>query len=76
MTTYKSVTTSLLDWGSVAPTMKPKLRGSMAYVLAMRLEKLNRPAAERRNLPETARRNAPENSLLQELSAAELERAQ
>ena len=64
-------TTSLLGWGGVAPSLNPKLRGSLAYVFGRRLLRLKQPT-EARELLRQAAAEAPTESSLRRLAEAQL----
>jgi len=69
---WKGVT-NFLGWAGVAPTLKPDLRGPLAYVLGMRCLRLNKPD-DAAALFKTARDDAPKGSRLKALAQAELDR--
>jgi serine/threonine protein kinase len=70
--TYKG-TTGFLGWGGVAPTLDPRYRGPVAYLLGLRFVALNN-AAEAANFFRTAVKDAPAESRLRRLAQAELDR--
>ena len=66
-------TTGFLGWASVAPDLKPSLRGPLAYVMGRRLLTLHKPA-EAETLFHAALADAPAGSPLQGLAQAELDK--
>ena len=66
-------TTSFLGWAGLSPTVKPELRGEMAYFLGHRYLRLGRPT-EAVSFFETALGDAPADSALRKLAKAELDR--
>lgn len=65
-------TTNLLGWGGMAPTLPPALRGPIAYGLAHRMLRLNKPA-DAANMLRTAAADAAPDSKLQQLAKRDLE---
>jgi tetratricopeptide (TPR) repeat protein len=66
-------TSGLMGWAGVAPTLKPELRGPLAYVLGHRLLRLNQPQ-DAAMLFRMAAADAPEDSPLKKLAQTELDR--
>lgn len=67
-------TTSFLGWAGIAPSLKPALRGPLAYFFALRLLRLNQPQ-DAMTLFRTAAKDAPADSLLSRLAQKRLARA-
>ena len=65
--------TGFLGWGSVAPELKPALRGPLAYVIGRHLLVIQKPA-EAETLFRAALDDAPADSSLHRLAQAELDR--
>jgi hypothetical protein len=63
-----------LGWGGLAPTLKPELRASLAYLLAHRYLRLNRPE-EAAAFFRTALSDAAEGSVLRRLAEREINAA-
>lgn len=66
-------TTNFLGWDGIAPSLDPKLRGPLAYVVGFRYLRLLRPDDARRFF-ETALRDGIDNPMLQRLAQAEIDR--
>jgi tetratricopeptide (TPR) repeat protein len=70
--TWKGVT-SFVGWAGVGPTLDPKLRGPLAYVLGYRYLRLGRPA-DAAMFFRTALEDAPQHASLGRLAQVELDR--
>ncbi|QEL15264.1 serine/threonine protein kinase [Limnoglobus roseus] len=64
-------TMNVFGWGGIAPTMKPEIRGPVAFVLGHRYRSLNKPA-DAATLFRTAAADAPADSPLKRQAEAEL----
>jgi tetratricopeptide (TPR) repeat protein len=66
-------TAGSFGWGGLASAIQPELRGPLAYIVAMRYQKLGKPG-DAITLQRTAVADAPSGSPLQRLAREELDR--